>query len=171
MPDPCTCHDGLTCVPCYYALLAASARTGFALPPEAFALPPELLARWVPPAESSTHLQARIQEVARLLGGWKRFTVRRSDKAQVAAGWLDDFYLGHGRQVVMEYKNEGEKVTMKQQEWLEAWWMHSPLTEVHVGWPSDEVALVTMLRGPAPMPRDRQWMTRLPMPCGCAAVV
>jgi hypothetical protein len=162
MPQPptCTCRNGLTCLPCYHALVATIASTRGALPPALLA--PQLLL-----AEDSTHLQARIQEVARLLGGWKRFTVRRSDKAQVAAGWLDDFYLGHGRQLVIEYKNEGEKVTLKQQEWCEAWWVHSPLTEVYVGWPSDEVALVTMLRGPAPAPRDRQWMTRLPRPCSC----
>jgi hypothetical protein len=159
-PPTCTCRNGLTCLPCYHALLATHARTGVALPPALFA--PQL-----PPAEDSTHLQARIQEVARLLGGWKRFTVRRSDKAQVAAGWLDDFYLGHGRQVVIEYKNEGEKVTLTQQAWLEAWWTHSPLTELWVGWPSDEVALVAVLRGPRPPSRDRQWMARLPRPCGC----
>lgn len=155
MTSNCTCHDGLTCIPCYQEMLRTHPHGVF---PTLWQTPPP------PSATTSSQLQARIQEVARRLGGWDRFTVRRSDKAMVAAGFPDDLYLGHGRLVLIEFKNEGERVTIPQQHWLELFWHHTPHTECYIAWPSDEAPLVALLKGPTPLPRDEQWKTRLPQP-------
>ncbi|HEX6827110.1 MAG TPA: hypothetical protein VF077_12405 [Nitrospiraceae bacterium] len=162
MAEACTCRldatgQHLTCPACYQALLNMQPYGAF--PQLWHAAPPAL-----PPAATSSQLQARIHAVARRLGGWQRFTVRRSDKAQVAAGFPDDLYVGHGRLLLIEYKNEKEKVTLAQQGWLMGFWFHDPHAECYIGYPSDEARLVALLKGPAPQPRDEQWMSRLPHP-------
>lgn len=127
------------------------------------------LPRW--PAPDSTTLQRRMHAFAVAMGGWEVFSLARSDRAKVSkSGYPDDTWVGNGRHIAIEYKREHERVTIPQQQWLEAFWRNDPHVECWIAWPSDEPRLVAWLREERPAVRDRTWMVRLPLPCRCAQI-
>lgn len=123
------------------------------------------------PAPDSTTLQKRMQAFAATMGGWAVFSLARSDRAKITkSGFPDDLWVGHGRHLAIEFKREKERVSLAQQEWLQAFWRNTAQVEVYVLYPSDEQAFLACLTQPAPHPRDRRWMERLPVPCQCREI-
>ena len=159
MPHPdCTCREGVLCIPCFRVLTAGQRPVDV------------VLAQARPPALGSNDLQQRVHTLCRVLGGWKIHSLARSDRAKTQVGFPDDLLVSEGRLLAAEYKREGELATGDQQAWLQAFWRSNPTVEVYVWWPSEEAAIAACLRDLPPWPRDRQWMTRLPLPCTCVGV-
>jgi hypothetical protein len=159
MPRDCTCHDGLTCLPCYHAMLAVSQRTGFALPQ----LAP------TPPAATSTQLQRRVEgyaksmastmteaqllacirQLCKRLGHWYIYHTFCSKKSEPG---FPDLVLVRaqsvaysGRLIFSELKREGESPTLPQQKWLEAIGGSVEGVEHYIWRPSDLDNIVEIL--------------------------
>jgi hypothetical protein len=143
MPSPCTCHDGLTCVPCYRALLATSARTGFALPAG-------LQTHRVVSTMTEAQLLTIIREICKRLDVWKIYHTHCSKKSE--PGFPDVVLVRPqsltqtGRLIFAELKREGASPTLPQQHWLDALRTSVKGVESYLWTPSDLDTIVEVLR-------------------------